>query len=160
MLKIIIYTDGSCNRISKLGGLAYRLEFRNDKELISLKEFSKGYCKTTIDRMELKSMIFALQEIKLKSAYPIQLICDRQNLINSINKYWVLRWEELNWIDRLNSDLWKQFLIEWRKFPNTRIQFIHTRGHGKGDKQWIEGNNRVDELCNYKNFTSYEKDEY
>ncbi len=51
---------------------------------------------------------------------------------------WVYKWENESWatIDgtRKNSDLWKQILIEIRKFPINSVVFKWCKGHTKDNE--------------------------
>lgn len=159
MRRIILYSDGSCYAKDRLGGWGYLLLFRDRQFVIAEREGAGGCSDTTISRMEMKAIIEGLKKIKSDTTFPIFIISDSQFIVNSINKGWVYAWEKDKFRGRLNADLWRQLLEQYRKFPNnTSVTIIHTKGHGKGMENHIEGNNRVDKLCNYKNFTEYESD--
>ena len=156
---IEVYTDGSCNIKNRLGGCGALLQFKDGTETLSESYISKGYSDTTISRMELLAIIKSLQLVKHKNKYPILLISDSEYTINSINKGWIFQWEREGFKERKNSDLWKLFLLEFRKFDKDRIKFIHTRGHNKGKDCYRKGNEVADILADYKQFTEYIKDE-
>lgn len=159
MKYIIIYTDGSCNVKNRFGGCGALLQFKDGGEVMSESYISEGYSDTTISRMELLAIIKSFQVLKHKNKYPILLISDSEYIINSINKGWVFQWEIKSFSKRKNSDLWRLFLLEFRKFDKDRIKFIHTRGHNKGENCYRKGNEIADILANYKQFTTYIKDE-
>lgn len=159
MKSIWVYTDGSCNVKNRLGGLGVYLQFKEQIKVLGEHKISRGYSDTTISRMELRAIIEGLQALKEKKKYKIIFISDSQYTVNSINKGWVFRWESENFEERANPDLWKLFLKEYREFPISQIQFIHTRGHEKGEKCYHYGNGIADSLADYKQFTTYIKDE-
>ena len=149
MNKITIYTDGSCYIKTRTGGVGVYIQLENGSESF----ISKGYSNTTISRMELRAIITALQHIIDKEKFQIEIISDSQYTINSINQKWVYNWEKQGFCDRKNSDLWKLFLKEYRKFNPKNIKFTHCRGH-----QGTLGNEIADLLCCYKSFEVYNED--
>lgn len=155
---IRVFTDGSCNRKNGLGGFGVYMEFRTKDTLIGEKMINGGYSHTTVSRMELRAIIEALRAIKNKTDYIINIICDSQYTVRSINLGWLENWERDNFRDRKNADLWKEFLIEKKKFPLKKLIFIHTRGHEKGKQGFIHGNSKADKLANYRQFKTYTKD--
>jgi ribonuclease HI len=153
MKRILLYTDGSVNVKTKMGGWACLLLFKDREYIIAEKEDCGGYSETTISRMEMRAIIEGLKKIKSDTSFPVFIISDSQFIVNSINKGWVYSWEKEDFRGRPNADLWKNLLEQYRKFPNnTSVTILHTKGHGKGLENHIEGNNRVDKLCSYKNF--------
>ena len=56
---IIIYTDGSSRNNPGSGGYGVVLKYKNYR-----KEFSKGFKKTTNNRMELLAVIISLESLK------------------------------------------------------------------------------------------------
>lgn len=157
--KVLIFTDGSCYNKTKQGGFGVYMQFKDGLHVIAEKKISKGYSNTTISRMELRAIIVALRNIKIKTAYPILLVSDSEYTINSINKGWLLNWEREGFVGRKNSDLWKEFLRIWRTFPQNQIKFIHTRGHSKGKDVFQYGNDMADSLASFRNFTDFELDQ-
>lgn len=158
MKYIIAYTDGSILLKEKRGGTAFYLEFKDGENILGTTSFSKGYVNTTISRMEMYGIIFALSKIQEKQKYKVLIVSDSEFVVNSINKGWVSNWEKEKFLDRPNSDLWIRFLEEYRKFPKENLTFKHTRGHGKGLLCYQKGNDIVDRLCSYKVQTSFEED--
>jgi len=156
---IVIYTDGSCYQGK--GGFGTYIEFHSENlsnKCYAIKKINGGYIDTTISRMELRAIIEGLKAIKVKDRYETLVISDSEYIINSIEKGWLETWELQNFSGRVNSDLWKEFLIEKRKFPIHLLRFKHTRGHGKGFTKYEKGNNIADELADYKQFKKFEKD--
>lgn len=159
MKNIIIYTDGSCNVKTRLGGFGSYIQYLENNTLVKEVKLNGGYSDTTVSRMELRAIIKALEKVSLPWPGYIVLISDSEYTINSINKGWVKRWESENFSGRKNSDLWRQFLSVWSKFSSTNLIFIHTRGHGKGKACYQKGNEIADQLADYRQFKIYTKDE-
>ena len=75
--------------------------------------------------MELLAVIVGLESLKNLNSI-VSIYSDSSYVVNAINKNWVLNWEKTNYKKRLNSDLWKRFLIVYRKH---RVTFIWIKGH-------------------------------
>lgn len=156
---IKIYTDGSClskkdHPNSRKGGIG--VIFYINGEIV--KKISKGYSNTTISRMELTAILLALQ-VLAKDQQAI-IYSDSQYCTNSFNLHWLWKWEKQDWVDlskvggkRLNYDIMKSLLSEYRKFSEGNIEFVHVRGH-----QGVTGNEEADTLADYRQFTEYEED--
>jgi ribonuclease HI len=106
---IILYTDGACiNNGSKnaAGGWAYVLLWDSMKKEFWHSNFEQP---TTNNRMELRSIISGLQEIKSRwhSPYPkIAVISDSKYCIQGASS-WMYRWRKKGW-KKKNPDLWKE----------------------------------------------------
>tara|TARA_B100000989_G_scaffold205026_1_gene155207 strand:- start:513 stop:995 length:483 start_codon:yes stop_codon:yes gene_type:complete len=121
---IYLYTDGSSLGNPGPGGYGIILEW----EFMSyVKEFSQGFVKTTNNRMELLAVIVGLEKLK-KSQMEVVIYSDSKYVVDSVEKKWVFGWEKKNFKNKKNSDLWKRFLIVYKKH---KIHF-----------QWIKGHNR------------------
>jgi len=158
-MAISIYTDGSAlakrgHKSHMRGGCAVVFCINNEIK----KTISKGYTLTKIGRMELTAILIALKV--LAKDQKATIYSDSMYCVNSFNKRWLQKWEHQNWIDlskekgkRLNADILKQLLEEYRKFPRGAVKFKHIRGH-----QGNEFNEKADELASYRNFVEFEKD--
>jgi ribonuclease HI len=60
-------------------------------------------------------------------------------VVDSVVKKWVLGWEKKGFVNRKNSDLWKRFLIIYRKH---QVDFKWIKGHNNHPQ-----NERCDELA-------------
>ena len=121
---IYLYTDGSSLGNPGPGGYGIILEW----EFMSyVKEFSQGFVKTTNNRMELLAVIVGLEKLK-KSQMDVVIYSDSKYVVDSVEKKWLFGWEKKNFKNKKNSDLWKRFLIVYKKH---KIHF-----------QWIKGHNR------------------
>lgn len=166
--RAILYTDGSCYAAhpDKLGGWGARLEVWDDTngedKCILVKEARKGYCYTTISRMEMLGIIHGLDlpSSSSKRHTPIYIVSDSQFIVNYMNGDMLYEDAE-NGFDRLaNKDLWIQLVVRLSAYCDNKVVFIHTRGHEKEIiHHWaIEGNKRADELADYKTQKDYEVD--
>ena len=131
--KINIYTDGSC--IGNPGPGGYGIIMVLDDNAYK-KEVSQGFSLTTNNRMELLAVIVALENIKSISSN-VEVFTDSKYVSDAVEKKWVFEWEKLNFKKKKNSDLWKRFLIIYRKH---NVTF-----------RWIKGHNNhpENERCDY-----------
>jgi ribonuclease HI len=157
MNTVRIYTDGSCNRKTKDGGIGVYFTYLDSYgDLIAEKEISEGRRKTTIGKCELEAMCAAVDAIiPLRQGIKYEIVCDSKYITDSINERWFEKWDRYGREDIKHINIWKAFNLKFFKHDLCRIKFIHTKGHGKGHKQYIEGNNRADKLANYKNFIEH-----
>jgi ribonuclease HI len=136
MKQVVIYTDGACSGNPGPGGWgALLLHDKIEKELCG------GEPNTTNNRMEMISVIKALEELKEVSA--VELYTDSQYLINGITK-WINGWERNNWMTSdkkavKNKELW----IRLRELSRRhKISWNWVAGH-----TGVEYNERVDRLA-------------
>jgi len=120
MGKISIYTDGSAKGNPGPGGYGVVLEYNGNT-----KELSEGFKVTTNNRMELLAVIVGLETIK-KSGHQIIIYSDSKYVVEAVNQKWVFNWEKINYKKKKNTDLWKRFLIIYRKH-NVILKWI--KGH-------------------------------
>jgi ribonuclease HI len=102
------------------------------------KEMSEGYRLTTNNRMELLSVIVALESIKKVNA-EVVLHSDSKYVIDSINLNWLDNWQKIGFKNKANVDLWKRFLKIRNKH---KVKYVWVKGHAAN----VE-NNRCDELA-------------
>ena len=102
------------------------------------KEVAKGYRKTTNNRMELLSIIIALEMLKSR---PMKVVVysDSKYVVDAVEKKWVFNWEKKCFEKKKNVDLWKRFLIVYRQH-NVKIVWI--KGHANNAE-----NERCDKLA-------------
>jgi len=122
--KILIYTDGSS--LGNPGPGGYGIIIKTSDGSFE-KQFSKGFRKTTNNRMELLAVIDALKKIKNKKI-PIEIYTDSKYVSEAINKGWLNKWVKERFRKTKNPDLWKEFLKTAKDFDFT----IH----------WIKGHNK------------------
>ena len=127
--QVKIYTDGSCLSGAKGEGgygIIMELEGTNYKRY-----YKKGFSMTTNNRMELMAVVDALK--KLKKKCKVEVLSDSKYVVDGVNKKWVFRWEKELFVDRKNADLWKEFLIEYRKHYVTMTWIKGHNGHPQND---------------------------
>ena len=67
------------------------------------------------------------------------IVSDSKYVVEAINQGWLLNWEKKDWKKVKNADLWKQFLVVYRKHD---VTFNWIRGHAGHPE-----NERCDELA-------------
>lgn len=134
-MAIIAYTDGSSLGNPGPGGYGAILL---ETEKMLKKEFSQGYRLTTNNRMELMAVIVTLEKLK-KPKTEITIYTDSKYVCDAVEKKWVLGWEKKGFKDKKNSDLWRKFLIQYRKHK-VRLQWV--KGHAGN-----EFNERADQIA-------------
>lgn len=116
-----IYTDGSSRGNPGPGGLGVVLR-ANGKE----KRLSKGFKKTTNNRMELLAVIIGLSALK-KEGIDVIIYSDSKYVVDSVTKGWVFNWsKKADFGGKKNPDLWKKFL---QLYPKFNIRFVWIKGH-------------------------------
>jgi ribonuclease HI len=120
--KVHIYTDGAARGNPGPGGYGVVMEWVGKPYK---KEFSKGFKHTTNNRMELLAVIDALKKLKNPGTH-VLVFTDSKYVVDSVKKGWVFGWEKKGFKDRKNTDLWKDFLVEYRKHE---VDFKWIRGH-------------------------------
>jgi len=135
--KVEIYTDGACSGNPGPGGTGTVLLFNGAR-----KEIAKGYILTTNNRMEILAVIEGLEA--LKEPCMVRLYSDSKYVVDAINKGWVTKWQDNNWMRNkkdkaLNIDLWERLLSLLEKH---QVEFIWVKGHASN----VE-NNRCDQLA-------------
>ena len=129
----IIYTDGSARNNPGKGGYGIVMISGSHR-----KEFSEGFKHTTNNRMELLSVIVALEKLK-KNNLRVTIYSDSKYVVDSVEKGWVLSWEKNNFSKKKNPDLWLRFLKSYRKHI---VKFIWVKGHSS-----VKENERCDKLA-------------
>jgi|TARA_B100000470_G_scaffold46155_1_gene33895 ribonuclease HI len=131
--KINIYTDGSSIGNPGPGGYGIIMVLENNTYK---KEVSQGFSLTTNNRMELLAVTVALENIKIINSN-VEVFTDSKYVSDAVEKKWVFEWEKLNFKKKKNPDLWKRFLIIYRKH---NITFTWIKGHN---------NHPENERCDY-----------
>ena len=101
----------------------------NDREKI----LTEGFRKTTNNRMELLSVIVALEKITTDK-YPVEIYSDSKYVIDAITKGWVFNWVKTNFKGKKNEDLWKRFLEVENKFDITYHWVKGHNGHPENER--------------------------
>ncbi|MBC7846848.1 MAG: ribonuclease HI [Flavobacterium sp.] len=130
-----IYTDGAAKGNPGRGGYGVVMELVGTPHK---KEFYEGFRLTTNNRMELLAVIVGLEKLKNLNM-KVLVVSDSKYVVDSVLKKWVFGWEKKGFVDRKNSDLWKRFLIVYRKH---QVDFKWIKGHNNHPQ-----NERCDELA-------------
>ena len=131
--KITIYTDGAARGNPGPGGYGVVLLSGQHQ-----KELSEGFRLTTNNRMELLAVIKGLEALK-KEGSDVTVYTDSRYVSDAVEKKWVFDWERKGFKKKKNPDLWRRFLLIYRKH---RVKFIWVEGHAG-----IPGNERCDKLA-------------
>jgi ribonuclease HI len=135
--EVHIYTDGAAKGNPGNGGYGVILEMVGTSYK---KEFYEGFRYTTNNRMELLAVIVGLEKLK-KPNMKVLVVSDSKYVIDSVAKKWVFGWEKKGYVGKKNPDLWKRFLISYRKH---QVDFKWIKGHNNHPQ-----NERCDQLAVY-----------
>ena len=138
-MSIIIYTDGAARGNPGNGG--YGVVMLSGKHR---KELCQGFKLTTNNRMELLAVIVALESIK-KSPSKVTVYSDSKYVVDAVEKGWVFKWEKTCFTKKKNPDLWRRFLVVYKKHA---VSFCWVKGHS---------NNIENERCDYLAVSASEK---
>lgn len=131
---VIIYTDGASRGNPGPGGYGTVLLAGNNK-----KELSKGYKRTTNNRMELMAVIAGLEALK-KDGLKVVIYSDSKYVVDSVEKGWLNNWIATNFKGgKKNKDLWLHYYhLAKKQF----LRFVWIKGHAENPF-----NNRCDQLA-------------
>ena len=132
-MSVIIYTDGAAKGNPGNGGYGVVMMFGSHR-----KEISEGFELTTNNRMELLSVIIALENLK-KEGLEVVIYSDSKYVVDSVEKKWLFGWEKKNFSKKKNPDLWIRFLKSYRKHS---VRFVWVKGHDS-----VKENERCDQLA-------------
>lgn len=125
--KAILYTDGSCNVKTRVGGIGiYGHMYIDGKE--SVIEISRGFKGTKTGRMEIIAVIYALRSIPIKDRNNIKvfIISDSQYVTNGA-MLWIDNWKIQGFCGIKNPDLWMEYLELRQQFKFIRVKWV--KGH-------------------------------
>lgn len=125
---IVIYTDGSSRGNPGPGGYGVVLKFKQHR-----KEISQGYRKTTNNRMELLAVIAGLEALK-EEGQEVLIYSDSKYVVDSVEKGWVWGWEKKNYAGKKNEDLWRRFIIVYKKH---KVKFQWLKGHAGNEENEV-----------------------
>lgn len=129
-MQVKIYTDGAARgNPDGPGGYGAILEYVDTKGTLHTKELSRGYVRTTNNRMELMAVIAGLEA--LNRPCEVEVYSDSQYVVNAFNKQWVDGWIKKGWKRGKNEpvknpDLWKRLLKAKEKH---KVSFHLVKGH-------------------------------
>jgi len=133
MNEITVYTDGAARGNPGPGG--YGLIMQSGPHY---KEVSDGFRLTTNNRMELLSVIIALEMLK-NDGCSVTVYSDSKYVVDAVEKKWIDGWIKRSWKNVKNPDLWKRYLVAASKH---KVRFKWIRGHNGHPM-----NERCDELA-------------
>ena len=134
MAQIIIYTDGASRGNPGKGGYGIVMMYGKYR-----KELSGGYRFTTNNRMELLSVIKALEALK-RNTEQVFIYTDSQYVVNAVEKGWLKSWIATDFKGgKKNKDLWLRYNEIAKNFS---IKFFWVKGHADNVH-----NNRCDQLA-------------
>jgi len=117
---ITVFTDGSSRGNPGPGGYGAVLISGAHR-----KEISQGFRLTTNNRMELLAVIVSLESLK-NQGVGVLVTTDSKYVVDAVEKKWVFGWEKKAFKDKANPDLWKRFLLIYRKHE---VSFKWVKGH-------------------------------
>lgn len=130
---ITVYTDGAARGNPGPGGYGVVMMAGPLR-----KEISDGFRLTTNNRMELLSVIIALEALK-KPGHTVTIYSDSKYVVDSVEKGWVFGWVKKGFAGKKNADLWQRFL---RVYVKHKVKFVWVKGHANNKE-----NERCDELA-------------
>lgn len=131
---LTIYTDGSARGNPGRGGYGAILIWKGTQ-----KEISKGYLHTTNNRMELMSVIAALETLNRKGIN-IEIYSDSKYVVQAVTEGWLKKWIATEFKGgKKNKDLWTRY---HNLSKDHQIKFIWVKGHASNPY-----NQRCDELA-------------
>jgi ribonuclease HI len=133
MANILVYTDGSSRGNPGPGGYGVVMISGEHR-----KELSQGFRLTTNNRMELLSVIVALETVKDRG-HNVLVYSDSKYVVDAVEKNWVFGWVKKGFKGKKNEDLWRRFL---NIYPKHNVKFVWVKGHA-GNKE----NERCDVLA-------------
>ncbi len=137
MHEVTIYTDGACRGNPGPGGIGIVLLSTSRR-----KEISRGYERTTNNRMELLAVITAIQALTQRCR--VRVFSDSKYIVRAVNDGWLQRWAGNGWRrnktkEVSNRDLWETM---FEILKEHEITFEWTKGHAADAE-----NNRCDSLA-------------
>ncbi len=123
--RVKIYTDGSSRGNPGPGGFGTVLIFGGHE-----KHLSRGFERTTNNRMEIMAALEGLRALKEPCA--VTIYSDSQYLVNAMTKGWLEGWKRNGWAKKnrkeelKNVDLWKELDAAVR---DHKVEWVWVRGH-------------------------------
>jgi ribonuclease HI len=133
--EVHLFTDGAAKGNPGPGGYGIVMELVGTPHK---KEFCEGFRYTTNNRMELLAAIVGLEKLK-KPNMTVLIISDSKYVVDAVLKQWVFGWEKKAFTGKKNADLWKRFLVVYRKH---RVDLKWIKGHNNHPQ-----NERCDQLA-------------
>ncbi len=132
-IMITIYTDGAAKGNPGRGGYGVVMLSGPHR-----KEMSAGYRHTTNNRMELLSVIIALETIKTPN-HEVVVYSDSKYVVDAVEQGWIYNWLKIKFKGKKNPDLWLRFI---KIYQQHKVRFVWIKGHANN----VE-NERCDRLA-------------
>ncbi|MCR5107968.1 MAG: ribonuclease HI [Lachnospiraceae bacterium] len=142
-MRVELYSDGAARgNPDGPGGFGCVLRYEDSKGTLHEKEISRGYKKTTNNRMELLGVIAGLEA--LNRPCDVFVYSDSKYVTDSFNKHWIENWKNNGWKTAgkkpvMNDDLWKRLL---KAMEPHKVVYEWVKGHNGHDL-----NERCDRLA-------------
>ncbi len=120
--RIIVYTDGAASGNPGPGGYGVVMKYGSHR-----RELSGGFRLTTNNRMELLAVILALEQLKFEGSR-VTVYSDSRYVCEAVNQKWLFNWERKGFRKKKNPDLWKRFLVQYRKH---KVELVWIKGHNE-----------------------------
>ena len=130
MFRVLLFSDGSARgNPDGPGGYGTILQFTDAGGNLHEKELSRGYRRTTNNRMELLGCITGLEALNRPCI--VDVYSDSKYLTDAFNQHWIESWEAKGWKrgrneDVKNVDLWKRLL---KAMEPHEVTFHWVKGH-------------------------------
>ncbi len=130
MFRVLLFSDGSARgNPDGPGGYGTILQFTDAGGNLHEKELSRGYRRTTNNRMELLGCIAGLEALNRPCI--VDVYSDSKYLTDAFNQHWIESWEAKGWKrgrneDVKNVDLWKRLL---KAMEPHEVTFHWVKGH-------------------------------
>ena len=152
--RITIFTDGSCNVRTGIGGYGVYLVAEHGEQV-----YQRGYTNTTTARMEMRALLQALRMIAVDVDTAVTLYSDSQFVVNAFRQGWIGKWRSMDYLGTANADLWRCIVRELSMHHRMKFSIKWCRGHQKNlNDPVIFGNNVADALADYRKFKRYHVD--
>lgn len=141
-LRVEAFSDGSSRGNPGPGGYGALLRYTAPDGRTHERELSRGYRRTTNNRMELMGAIAALEA--LRRPCEVTMTTDSQYVVNAFEKGWISGWLRRGWKTAgkqpvKNVDLWKRLIAACEPHE---VTWVWVRGHAGHPE-----NERCDELA-------------
>lgn len=122
------YVDGSCDNKRKTEGAGIGIVLVRGEEVKAVGGRIDWWCNSA--RAEIIAILTLLQLLKKEERCIVY--SDNKYVVDSFNEGWLEKWERESWIGRINSDLWKEVLTEWR-YKKKWVQVRWVKGHNSNE---------------------------
>ncbi len=130
MFRVLLFSDGSARgNPDGPGGYGTILQYTDAGGKLHEKELSRGYRKTTNNRMELRGCIAGLEVLNRPCV--VDVYSDSKYLTDAFNQHWIESWVSRGWKrgrneEVRNVDLWKRLL---KLMEPHEVHFHWVKGH-------------------------------